>query len=90
MTNDRLTLIRQHLYSHGPASVQDLAEATGASLATLRRDLAVLETEGVIDRSHGGARLARGSSIEVSFDMRETERLAYKRAIADAAASRPT
>lgn len=85
MKNDRLTLIRQHLYSHGPTSVQDLAEATGASLATLRRDLTVLETEGVIDRSHGGARLARGSSVEVSFDMRETERLTYKRAIADAA-----
>ena len=85
MKNDRLTLIRQHLYSHGPTSVQALAEATGASLATLRRDLAVLEGEGVIDRSHGGARLARGSSIEVSFDMRETERLTHKRAIADAA-----
>ena len=85
MNNDRLTLIRKHLYSHGPTSVQDLADATGASLATLRRDLATLETDGVIDRSHGGARLARGSSIEVSFDMRETERLSYKRAIADAA-----
>lgn len=85
MKNDRLSLIRQHLYSHGPASVQELAEATGASLATLRRDLATLEAQGAIDRSHGGARLARGSSVEVSFDMRETERLAHKRAIADAA-----
>lgn len=85
MKNDRLSLIRQHLYSHGPASVQELADATGASLATLRRDLAALEAEGVIDRSHGGARLAQGSSVEVSFDMRETEHIANKRMIADAA-----
>ncbi|MBL8597806.1 MAG: DeoR/GlpR transcriptional regulator [Devosia sp.] len=85
MKTDRLSLIRQHLYSHGPASVQQLADATGASLATLRRDLAALEAEGVIDRSHGGARLAQGSSVEVSFDMRETEHIANKRMIADAA-----
>lgn len=85
MKTDRLSLIRQHLYSHGPASVQELATATGASLATLRRDLAALEADGVIDRSHGGARLAQGSSIEVSFDMRETEHIAGKRAIAEAA-----
>lgn len=85
MKTDRLSLIRHHLYSNGPASVQELAEATGASLATLRRDLATLEADGIIDRSHGGARLAQGSSIELSFDMRETERIADKRAIAEAA-----
>lgn len=85
MKIDRLSLIRQHLYSHGPATVQQLADATGASLATLRRDLAALEEDGVIDRSHGGARLAQGSSIEVSFDVRETEHIAGKRAIANAA-----
>jgi DeoR/GlpR family transcriptional regulator of sugar metabolism len=85
MKPDRLSLIRQHLYSHGPATVQELADATGASLATLRRDLSALEAEGAIDRTHGGARLAQGSSIEVSFDVRETEHIADKRAIADAA-----
>ncbi|MEQ1769246.1 MAG: DeoR/GlpR family DNA-binding transcription regulator [Devosia sp.] len=85
MKTDRLSLIRQHLYSHGPASVQALADATGASLATLRRDLSALEAQGVIDRSHGGARLAEGSSIEVSFDMRENEHIGGKRDIADAA-----
>jgi DeoR/GlpR family transcriptional regulator of sugar metabolism len=85
MKTDRLSLIRQHLYRHGHASVQDLATASGASLATLRRDLAALEAEGAIDRSHGGARLAQGSSVEVSFEMRESERIDDKRAIADVA-----
>lgn len=82
---DRLDLIRSHLYANGFSTIQDLADAVGASLATVRRDLLVLEQDGVIDRVHGGARIAEGSSVELAFQEREKRRLSAKRAIANVA-----
>ena len=66
----RLDAIRSHLYANGPSTIQAIADAVGASLATIRRDLQVLEDEGAIDRVHGGARIAEGSSVEVAFQQR--------------------
>jgi DeoR/GlpR family transcriptional regulator of sugar metabolism len=83
MKTERLNAIRRHLYAHGPSTIQDLAEAVGTSLATLRRDLTTLEDEGIIDRVHGGARLAEGSTVEVAFEHRENHNLEAKRAIAN-------
>ncbi|MDE1994215.1 MAG: DeoR/GlpR transcriptional regulator [Rhizobiaceae bacterium] len=82
---DRLDMIRSHLYAHGFSTIQDLADAVGASLATVRRDLQILEQEGAIDRVHGGARIAEGSSVELAFQEREKRQLSAKRAIANAA-----
>lgn len=82
---ERLDAIRSHLYSHGFSTIPALAEAVGASLATIRRDLQVLEREGAIDRTHGGARIAEGSSVEMAFQQRAKRNLAAKRAIAAAA-----
>ena len=80
---DRLDAIRSHLYANGFSTIQDLADAVGASLATVRRDLQVLEQDGAIDRVHGGARIAEGSSVELAFQEREKRHLSAKRAIAD-------
>ncbi|WP_138469186.1 DeoR/GlpR family DNA-binding transcription regulator [Poseidonocella sp. HB161398] len=85
MKSSRLDAILAHLYAHGTTSIGELAQATNASIATIRRDLAQLEEDGTIDRFHGGARLAQGSSIELGFDMRESQDIAEKRAIAQAA-----
>ena len=82
---DRLDAIRSHLYANGFSTIQALADAVGASLATIRRDLQILEREGAIDRVHGGARIAEGSSVEVAFQEREKRNLSAKRAIATAA-----
>jgi DeoR/GlpR family transcriptional regulator of sugar metabolism len=82
---ERLDAIRSHLYAHGFSSIQALADSVGASLATIRRDLNVLEREGAIDRVHGGARIAEGSSVEVAFQERAKQHLAEKRALAAAA-----
>ncbi|TCL64075.1 DeoR family transcriptional regulator [Rhizobium sp. BK251] len=79
---DRLDAIRGYLYAHGFSTVQALADAVGASLATIRRDLQYLERKGAIDRVHGGARIAEGSSVEVAFQERAKHNLAAKRAIA--------
>ena len=47
--------------------------------------LQILEEQGIIDRAHGGARIAEGSSVEVAFSAREGRNLAAKRALAAAA-----
>ena len=80
----RLDAIRSHLYANGPSTIQAIADAVGASLATIRRDLQELEDEGAIDRVHGGARIAEGSSVEVAFQQRANQNLAAKRALAAA------
>jgi DeoR family fructose operon transcriptional repressor len=82
---ERLDAIRGYLYAHGYSTVQALADAVGASLATIRRDLQYLEGEGAIDRVHGGARIAEGSSVEVAFQERAKRNLLAKRAVARAA-----
>lgn len=85
MQTHRLDAIRHHLYAQGASSIQALADAIGASAATVRRDLQVLEQQGVVSRTHGGARIAHGADVEVAFEVRENLNLAAKRAIADAA-----
>src|SRR3954465_4180547 len=82
---ERLDAIRSYLYTRGFSDIQSLAESVGASLATIRRDLAVLERQGAIDRVHGGARIAEGSSVELAFQERAKRNLGAKRAIAAAA-----
>lgn len=84
---ERLDAIRSHLYANGFSTIQALATSVGASLATIRRDLQVLERDGAIDRVHGGARIAEGSSVELAFQERAKRNLSAKRAIATAAYS---
>lgn len=88
MRPDRDSQIRQHLFAHGPASIDELAAATGASPATIRRDLQRMAATGAIARSHGGARLADGPSPELAFAARERQHLAAKRGIGLAACAR--
>lgn len=78
---DRSQAIRQYLYVNGLSSVADISAAVGASPATLRRDLSLLESEGVAVRERGGARLADRVETEVAFDPREAEKIIAKRAI---------
>ena len=90
MKDDRLSLIRQHLYSHGHSSIQAIADAVGASLATIRRDLLALEADGTIIKTHGGARIADAAGVELAFELREQQNLSAKRSIGAAAYERIT
>ncbi|GBQ12449.1 DeoR/GlpR family DNA-binding transcription regulator [Swaminathania salitolerans] len=85
MQPDRLTRIRHHLYRHGLTGVNDLAKLVDTSVVTMRRDLQKLEELGYIRRTHGGAEIAHAGALEIGFEARETQGLAVKRAIADAA-----
>ncbi len=88
MKADRSDRIRDHLFALGPATVEDLSLAIGASPATIRRDLAALEAQGLIRRDHGSARLAEGAGREIAFATRARSHLEAKRAIAALAFAR--
>jgi DeoR/GlpR family transcriptional regulator of sugar metabolism len=85
MKIDRATAIRQHLFAKGHSSIAEIAEAVGASEPTVRRDLLVLEADGQVQRTHGGAQIADVSGVEVAFEHREQINLPAKRAIGEAA-----
>jgi DeoR family transcriptional regulator, fructose operon transcriptional repressor len=69
------------------AALDELAREVGASVSTVRRDLAVLETTGTLRRTHGGARLVNPRSDEYTFTARDTHQLAEKEAIGRACAA---
>jgi DeoR family ulaG and ulaABCDEF operon transcriptional repressor len=72
------------------ASVGDLVEITGASEATVRRDIAALHVRGELRRVRGGAEAvnppSQGGLVGRPFSVNETINIAQKRAIARAAA----
>lgn len=62
-----------------------LANATGVSTETIRKDLDALADEGKIIMVHGGVALANASASETPFDMRAKKNVELKRQIAHAA-----
>ena len=75
-------MITDAVRATGRSSVAELAEATGASEMTIRRDLEVLADQGVLERYRGGARslLLRGQ--EPPFALRAQDDLQAKQRIA--------
>jgi DeoR family ulaG and ulaABCDEF operon transcriptional repressor len=83
--------IQRALSERGFASVHDLRDRLAASEATLRRDLAALESAGKLRRIRGGAEataktLPRTLRGQPAFSAAHARRLAHKRAIAARAA----
>lgn len=74
----------QTLRAEGPVSVTVLGTRLGVSQATIRRDLAWLEEQGLLTRVRGGA--AASPSLEPSFAAVATEAHRAKDAIARRAA----
>ncbi|MGA8706720.1 MAG: DeoR/GlpR family DNA-binding transcription regulator [Steroidobacteraceae bacterium] len=85
--------IMSAFHQNGFISVTDVAERIGVSTMTIRRDLVLLEQEGRITRTHGGAIAAMdnakdgGDDEESIFDRRLAKNAAAKSAIAHAAAA---
>ncbi len=79
---DRLKTITDAVRDRGQLSVADLAELTGASEMTIRRDLDALDEQGMIERYRGGARSVTLRGEEPPFALRAQESLAVKKRIA--------
>ena len=83
---ERQSRIEQYLQKVEFASLEELAREVGASVSTIRRDVTLLETNGSVKRTHGGARLANPRSDEFIFSARNIHQLAEKEAIGKACA----
>ena len=79
---DRHRLIAQAVKETGSVTVPDLADLTGASEMTIRRDLDTLAAQGVLERVRGGARTLLLRGEEPPFALRAHEALDAKRRIA--------
>jgi DeoR/GlpR family transcriptional regulator of sugar metabolism len=84
---ERLFRIREYVQREEFVSLEELARVVRASISTVRRDLAILEAEGILRRTYGGARLlAEPRSDEFLFTARDRHEPVEKEAIGRACA----
>lgn len=79
---DRLQKILDLVDLNGSMSVVDLTRKLNVSEATIRRDFDDLDSAGLLSRAHGGATSLGGRRKELPLNVRDTSRVAEKRAIA--------
>jgi DeoR/GlpR family transcriptional regulator of sugar metabolism len=77
--------VRELLTADGAVTIAELRARFGISPMTARRDLAVLEQQGLARRTHGGAVLPPVAAQENSFAQRLGTATAAKQRLADAA-----
>jgi len=82
---DRLATVLDELSADGSVSVSELSDRFGVSVATVRRDLQLLEEQRLVARVHGGA-VARGVLYELPLRYKVARNQEEKRRIAAAAA----
>jgi DeoR family transcriptional regulator of aga operon len=86
---ERFSLILERLSEKGSVGVAELAMELGVSLASVRRDLHLLEQQRLLTRTHGGA-VALNMVYELPLRYRGGRHKEEKRRIALAAAERVT
>lgn len=86
---ERRRMILDELKQSGRVSVRELSDSMHVSEVTIRQDLRSLETEGLLERTYGGALLREAASgpPELSFHTRMGKKRAQKEAIGRAAAA---
>ncbi len=83
----RRGIIAERLRREGEASIAELATHFGTSEMTIRRDLDLLEIEGLARRARGGAISVQGRGFEPPVLQRSTEQAEAKRRIGAAGAA---
>lgn len=85
--DERLQAVLKLLETRTRVTVQELSHRFAVSQVTIRSDLGYLADQGLVERTRGGARAARGGGqSEPAFDARMRLMAAEKRAIGSAAA----
>lgn len=79
--------IMEMLARDGQVRVSQLSEILGATIVTIRTDLAALERDGYCERIPGGAIQTVKNFYNMDFQLRKQENMQYKKAIAIAASS---
>lgn len=82
---ERRSKILAYIAGKGKVKVEDLSKEFGVSEVTIRRDLASLDREGLIERTHGGAVPNHKSRFELSFEQKYQKNVDDKIRIAEQA-----
>jgi DeoR/GlpR family transcriptional regulator of sugar metabolism len=86
LAQQRQAYILERVREDGAVRVADLARDLRVSDMTVRRDLELLHSRGLVEKVHGGATALPGSALwEPGFAAKSTLQLAEKEAIAEAA-----
>ena len=85
MTSDRRLRIIHQLAIHHEMEVEELSSSLHVSPSTIRRELSVMETDGLLVRTHGAAHLRVPIDYDFPYASRAAKQLDEKRAIALAA-----
>lgn len=83
---ERQNQILEILSKRKAVSVEELCQLVYSSGATIRRDLTILEANGQIQRTHGGAVFVDSNAVESPLMLRESENRYAKSIIAQKAA----
>jgi DeoR/GlpR family transcriptional regulator of sugar metabolism len=87
LARQRQAIMLQRVREDGAVRVADLVRDLGVSDMTVRRDLEVLDDQGLLEKVHGGATALVGSALfEPGFAVKSSLQQGEKDAIADAAA----
>lgn len=79
--------IQEMIHANGKVEVDELASEFGVSSMTIRRDLQAMYQKGLIERTHGGAIVAKGRNLlQAPILLRLYELVEEKQAIAQAVA----
>ena len=84
LQEDRFLKILGYLKENGTATLSELAQASGASVGTVRRDLSYLEKSGMLQIVRGGAIAKNDDLTKQGFEMRGIEHKEEKRALSEA------
>lgn len=85
LAKKRIDQITEYLKEHQSATVTELSEKFDVTEVTIRKDLAILESNQLIERVFGGALWVEQSiSNEISYDIKKISRVAEKTKIAKA------
>lgn len=83
LQEDRFLKIVEYLKEKPIATFAELSEHIGASVGTIRRDLASLEASGMLKIVRGGATARKDDITKQNFDMRGIEHRKEKRELAE-------
>lgn len=87
LTEKRYEIILSLLKEKGLIKVTELMDSTNTSESTIRRDLCTLESKGLLQRIHGGAKSINYTSKELSFKEKSTKNIHEKNILAKYVAS---
>ncbi|HIU63544.1 MAG TPA: DeoR/GlpR transcriptional regulator, partial [Candidatus Avacidaminococcus intestinavium] len=85
LADQRRQIILEELQRNNSVVIVDLAEKLAVTPMTIRRDLVLLEKQGIVEKTHGGAVLSESSIRERTYLKRKEVRTPEKQRIAKAA-----